>query len=103
MNYAMLNSLSDEQLQKLNSAIVGVMRARRDDKIHAAKREIRIGSIVQFASSKRGGDMVKMRVTKINIKTIEGSELGDVRMNWKVTASLCELVTDKPTVTGEPW
>lgn len=103
MNYAMLDKLTDEQLTNLNRAVIEVMRVRRDNRIHAAKRAIRVGSIVQFPSSKRGGELIKMKVTKINIKTIEGSELGDVKMNWKVTASLCELVTDKPAITAETW
>ena len=88
-----LDAMSTEALNNLKCQVVTILESR-------AKRELRFGGIASFMNT-RTGKKTYMEVTRINAKSISGSEVNadgvKTGMNWRVAPT---LITIEPS---PPW
>lgn len=73
IDFTVLNSMTTEELRSLNSRVVAMIRDRQDREAWRKARSFAPGQIVQFKD--KLGYVRKMRVQRVNVKTVSGFEL----------------------------
>lgn len=91
-----LPTLDATQLRQLNSMVVGRLNNLRSVEQLQAMNKLRIGSTVEFTSSKQHRT-VRMRVDRLNTKTVSGTELDrntnmPLMSTWKVPPSMLTVI-----------
>jgi len=106
MDLSKLNSLSTDTLQEMNRHIVGVLRHRQALTQMNAGAKLKINGKATFVD--RLGRTVTVRVDKINVKSVNCSELnerGVTTKNWRVAPTLLTPLSDAPATVaaGATW
>jgi hypothetical protein len=91
-----LPTLDVTQLRQLNSMVVGHINNANGVRQLQAMNKLRVGSTVEFMSSKQHR-IVRMRIDRLNTKTVSGTELNRVdnrpmMATWKVAPSMLTVV-----------
>lgn len=100
---AQLNAMNEEDLRRLNSMVVGVIRDKSANKAWESARRFIIGQTVQFRDKQ--GRLRKMTIDRINTKSISGTEteanpITGRRGTWRVHPELLSAVAPA-TPAGE--
>lgn len=90
MDLSKLNSLSTDTLRQMNTHIVSLLRQRQSQTQFEAGSKLRIGQKATFVS--RDGRNVTVFVDKINVKTVNCTEVGPdgkrmPTLKWRVAPS----------------
>lgn len=89
LNIKDLDTLTTEQLRDLNANVVKLLRIRHVGKQLQASASLNVGQTVKF----RCRDMKEhtMVITKINTKTIKGTEV-DTNILWSVSPTMLKAI-----------
>lgn len=87
-----LGLLSEAELRTLNTAVCERIRAANRAKTQEQMSAFYVGDLVEFHD--RTGECVRVRVERLNVKTMSGVEIDGPRKgrNWRVHPSFCRLV-----------
>lgn len=88
MNYSELKSMNLEELKKLNSMVVEVMKIKRSELAWDVKNELYVGANVTVNHPKMKGKQLrveKINRTKAKLKVLNGGGV------WNVPLSMIEL------------
>jgi len=88
MNYSELKSMNIEELKKLNSMIVEVLKIKRSELAWDVKNELYVGANVTVNHPKMKGKQLrveKINRTKAKLKVLNGGGV------WNVPLSMIEL------------
>lgn len=92
-----LYDMTMEQLRELNSEVVTVIRGMQARSQQEAALAFKPGDFVLIERKKWPFGVLKIRVTKINQKTLSGFEVAadgtDSPKRWKVSPTLCTKAT----------
>lgn len=82
--------LDDAQLRQLNSEVVQMIRANHARKMQTAARQFYVGDLVEFVD--KNGAKHRMRIERINAKTMSVKGVDNPRLQGRVSPTLCRLV-----------
>ena len=88
MNYSELKSMNIEELKKLNSMVVEVLKIKRSELAWDVKNELYVGANVTVNHPKMKGKQLrveKINRTKAKLKVLNGGGI------WNVPLSMIEL------------
>lgn len=91
-----LPTLDATQLRQLNAMVVGRINNLHSIKQLQAMNKLREGATAEFMSSKQHR-IVRIRIDKLNTKTVSGTELNRVNntpmmATWKVAPSMLTVI-----------
>jgi hypothetical protein len=85
-------TLDEATLRQFNQVLVAQINASTRARQAAATRSFNVGQVVKF--NDRGGVERKMRIDRINVKTVSGVDLSS-GMNWRVSPSFLSLCEEE--------
>lgn len=75
------------EVNRLNCGLIQKAHAERQQKLLS---KFKVGDLVEFINGK--GGRTRIRVSRINAKTLSGNEVEGSKSPWRVSPSLCRLV-----------
>jgi hypothetical protein len=88
---ASMDKMTIEDLRALNRLTVSKINERNEQSARVSMAKFYVGDLVDFTNSRDGG-VVRLRVERLNTKTLTGKELDGARRGWRVSPGLCRLV-----------
>lgn len=93
---AILPMLNEQTLRQINGDVVDRLRMMQTQHQQKAMQNLRVGSVAEFYSTKHGR-LVRMKVERLNTKSVSGIELNRVdntptMTKWKVAPSFLKVV-----------
>lgn len=82
-----LRNMSYAELRAHYDAVLAELKYRQTQRQARAAEAFRPGDVVQFTS--KYGTPISIRVERVNIKTLVGTELDNPALKWRVAPTLC--------------
>ena len=86
-----ISTMGLPDLQELNRHTVHRIRQLHAARAVAAAAKFKIGDLVEFVDNRRG-QKVRIRISRINTKTLSGNEVDGIQVPWRVPPTMCRLV-----------
>ena len=86
-----INMMTLDQLREVNRRVCNAINEHHAQIQRRAAAKFKVGDLVEFTSEKLGR-RIRLRIERINLKSLSGTEFNDPTRTWRVSPNLCRLV-----------